>query len=254
MSDVKWIVPRHFYQSYTHLYKLIELAGYEMVYPEQIEWESDNCYILTVLNGEMPDPLPARKCKVIWSCIERPSVYNEPLLGRPDFDELWICDKDWANRMGARFFLMGSDSRLGYYEPSKRYDIATNCYETGRREVIFNSLRANGLKFSPNSFNIPDSEFAASKIQVLPQQDDPPHSITPLRFCIAAAYHMPMVFELEEVSSEPFESGRHFVRSGYGSLVDLTFSTLEGLHGIGHNLHDFLCIETNFRKSVEAML
>lgn len=253
MNDPVFVWPRTPYQSYQHLHTLVELSGFPTCFIDEVDWGSNTTYICAPFNGEIPNPLPIRNCKFVWFQIERPSVHNAFKFGREDVDDLWICDVDWSKRVGGQFFLLASHPDLGFYEPQKRWDVATNCYETGRRGAIFSQLR-NEFLFTPNSFNQPDIEFAASRCQLLPQQDDGDHSVTPLRFAIGAAYRMPLIYEAD-ADIFPFTDGQDVLHVKYGELVDTTRRVLAGnFQHIGGNLHQQLCCETNFRKEVERML
>lgn len=232
---------------------LVDLSNFQTIFIDEIEWDSDNVYLITPLNGELPNPLPPHKCKIIWLCIERPSHYNTWKFDRHDIDEIWCCDRNWSERVGARFWTMGSHSKLGYFEPKKEFDFISNTYDPPRRGVIWTQL--NDLKIAPRSFQRPDLNYAASKICVVPQQDDPPHAVTPLRFAIAAAYYMPMIYEAE-TNMEPFVNGLHFWHVKYDEIAVKTRQLLTEpklRFDLGANLHKLLCVDTNFRRSVMAM-
>lgn len=258
MSDVTFVQTRWVYDSYVHMRELIRLAGFKTCFVDEIDWDSKTTYVLYVLNGEVPNPLPAHRCQLVWWNLERPGSYPTTYrCGRPDIDRLIVCDRNWADRVGAEFAVLGSDARLGYYDPDKRWDVATNCYETGRRQAVFAPLKAAGFSFAPNSFNLPDAELAASRLQLLPQQDDGDHAVTPLRFAIGSAYHLPLVYELD-ADPFPFVSGRDFFHTPYAELVERTTTLLlhpdGGLQRIGDNLHQKLCRETDFATEVRRML
>lgn len=251
---VIWCRTRHTYDSYVHLWELVRLAEFPTCFVDEIDWGAkDNTYIIGTLNGETPNPLPARNCKVIWGNFERPSWYNTYLFDRPDFDAILCCDREWAKRTGIRYFTMGSDARLGYYEPNKLFDIATNCYAPPRRAAIFDQLRE--FSFTPNSFALPDANFAASRIQLLPQQEEQPHCVTPLRFCIAAAYRLPVVYEAD-TDVFPFIHGVDFIHAPYSGLAEAARAALAdpNIQRLGDNLHQKLCIDLTFRASIERMV
>jgi len=255
MSQVIFCRTRWHYDSYIHFWKLVELSKFPTCYVDEIDWGLDNVYIVSPINGELPSPLPTRNCKIIWWNIEREGCYPPEKFG--EFDEVWCSDKGISERHGAKFVVLGSHQKLGYYTAFKRCTVTTNCYETPRRTLIFNELRKDAWTFAPNSFDIPDHEFAASRLQVLPQQDGAaPQTVTPLRFAIAAAYKMPLVYELEHSDPFPFVDQEHFVRTNYRHLIPAAKDTLKRTdrQEIGDNLHDLLCVKTNFRCSVDENL
>jgi hypothetical protein len=246
--------PRHKYDSYWDLWELVRLSNFPLVYFDEIEWDSDNVYIVSPLNGELPPLLPTRRCRLIWLNIERPSYEgNDWKLGRPDFDEIWVCDKNWAKQVGARHFIMGSHPQHGYYDENKRWDIITNTYNNPRRVAIWQQLQ--DLQFAPNGWQDRSQRLAQSHLAVVPQQDAPPHAVTPLRFAISAAFKLPMVYEAE-TDTYPFIDGEHFFHASYESIpakVKEVLKDPDKLREVGEAIHHKLCVETNFRKSVEAM-
>ena len=52
MTNIIFARPRHHYDSYTDLYRLIELSGYPLIYFDEIDPVSDNLYVMTIVNGE----------------------------------------------------------------------------------------------------------------------------------------------------------------------------------------------------------
>jgi hypothetical protein len=253
MTEPVFVKTRFKYDSYWDFWQLVELSGFKWVYTDEIVWDSPTTYITTPLNGELPNPLPEHTCTMVWLNIERPSWENGWKINRPDFDELWICDRRWAKEVGARYFLMGGHKDAGYYEKEKVYDIITNSYDNPRRTALWSQLE--GFSFAPNGWSDREYRLSHSRIAVVPQQDEIPHAVTPLRFTIAAAYHLPMVYE-GETDTYPFVDGEHFIHSSYPQMADKVREALQNpdLQKIGDNLHELLCIKTNFRKEVERML
>lgn len=69
MSNILFARPRHDYGSYADFYRLIELSGYPLVYFDEIDTASDNCYIMTMINGENHAPerwQGARARLILW--------------------------------------------------------------------------------------------------------------------------------------------------------------------------------------------
>lgn len=251
-----FVKTRHEYQSYWDFWELVRLSEFPTCFTDEIDWQSDNTYILTPLNGEIPNPLPEKTAKIIWWNIERPSWQSSWQFDRPDFDEIWVCDVNWAKETGSKYVLMGSHPGLGVPSAEKTYDYCTNSYDNPRRVAIWDALK--DLKRAPNGWGGAESRSdrtGRSKLIVVPQQDDPPHAVTPLRFAIAAAYKLPMVYE-GETDTHPFVDGVDFIHAHYD---DIPFRVREALADqnlslIGENLHQKLCVETNFRQEVEKLL
>jgi len=246
---------RYEYPSYWDFWELVRLSQFETCYVDEIDWQSENIYILTPINGELPNPLPDRTCKVIWLNIERPSSDDQVKFNRPDFDEIWVCDENWALNTGVRYFLMGShhDLRTGHYI-NKEWDYVSHTYDNPRRTAIWSQL--DELRRAPNGWVEERSHHLAnSRLYVVPQQDDPPHAVTPLRFAIAAAHKLPMVYESAS-DTYPFVDGKDFIHArSYKEIVPKVHKALTNpnIAVLGDNLYRKLCIETDFRTEVERM-
>ena len=233
------------------------MSGIPICYPDEIAWDSDNTYIISPLNGEFPNPLPSRSCKIIWLNIERPTKSDGWLFDRPDFDRIWVCDQNWAKRTGSEFLIMGSHTGLGHMAP-KVYDWISCTYNTNRRQLVWSKI--SDLYMAPNGWPITIEEraaaLAASRLYVVPQQDDPPHAVTPLRFAIAAAYKLPMMYEAANTNIYPFVDGIDVLHTPYDNFPHRIREALANpaIVDIGEALHQRLCINTDFRRSIESII
>ncbi len=252
-----FVKTRYNYDSYWDLYQLVQLSGIPICYPDEIIWDSDNVYIVSPINGEFPNPLPPHTCQIIWLNIERPTRSDGWKFDRPDFDRIWVCDKNWAKKTGSEFFLMGSHSGLGRTAP-KRYDWISCTYNTNRRRLIWSLI--TDLTMAPNGWPISIEEradaLASSRLYVVPQQDDPPHAVTPLRFAIAAAYKLPMVYEADKTDIYPFVDGVDVIHTPFGDFPNRIREVLQNpaIVDIGEALHHRLCVDTDFRRSIESII
>ena len=236
---------RYDYQSYDDFWELVELSGFPIIYVDEIDWQSDNTYIFTPLNGEMPRPLPDHKCKVIWLNIERPTGEHDHKLWKM-FDEVWVCDKTWAKKTGAKFFFMASDKRLGYSGKHDQPPISL-AYINPRREEKYNQLGLNNT----NCFGQEKKKLLAeAKALVVLHQDVP--VLSPQRFCVAAASHLPVFYE-QVGDFYPLVEGKDFIPISYENCVDVFNAWIgsDKLQQIGENLYKIMCEYTNFRKEVE---
>lgn len=249
--------PRYEYQSYWDLYELARLSGVEIVFFDEIVWDSDNVYIVSPINGELPNPLPPHKCQIIWLNIERPTIADGWRFDRPDFDRIWVCDNTWAKRTGSELFVMGSHAGLGRIAP-KRYDWISCTYNTNRRQLIWSLI--SDLSMAPNGWPISIEDranaLAAARLYVVPQQDEPPHAVTPLRFAIAAAYKLPMIYEAAKTDLYPFVDGVDVIHAPYGDFPNRVRQALANpaIVDIGEALHQRLCVDTDFRRSIESII
>jgi hypothetical protein len=202
---------------------------------------SNELYIFTPLNGNVIDTFRDHKCKAIWLNIERPGNYDEELWKQ--WDEIWLCDKEWSEATGSRFFLMGSDTRLA--NPSTRDQKAISLAYINGRRYKYNECDVDTRQ------HIEDRSEAVSraKAMVVFHHDVP--VISPQRFALCAAAKLPLIYE-RVADFYPFVDGEDFIAIDYDSNVNEILN--RDLSAIGENLYNKLCIETNFRIEVEKML
>lgn len=238
-----FVKTRHEYDSYQDFWELVTLSEFPICHPDEIDWTSDNIYVITPHNGEFPNPLPSRKCKVIWLNIERPGNYDEKLWKQ--FDEVWLCDRAWAVKTHSRFFFMASDSRLGYSGEHNLPPVSL-AYVCGRRCEPYAKMKLNNV----NCFGAEKKELLANaKALVVLHQDVP--VMSPQRFCYAAAAHLPVFYETMP-DFFPFVPGYDVIPITYDNCVDEVINA--GLIKIvGENLYQKMCVKTNFKKEVEGM-
>lgn len=264
MSEVIFAVPRHEYASYQDLYALIDLSGFETCYIDEIDPQSDNAYIITILNGEVPEAgYPDARAKIVlWD--NEWHLDGVPALAGVEY---WAADAWYAKQIGAQYVPMGSHVGLvppyslsGYAAPHRYYafDVAFIGYFDGvpRRQVIRQQLIERGINVSPPG-GWGDSRNAilnASQAYLHVHQLADAPTIAPLRMVVAAAYRLPVI-------SESVADPGVFREYGYAYPYD---KLAEGVGDhineriirapYGEALHQFLCHDYTFRKSVEAAL
>lgn len=242
-----FVKTRYEYDSYQDFWELVTLSEFPICHPDEIDWDSDNIYIVTPHNGEMPNPLPERCCEMIWLNIERPtSNYDKDLWKQ--FDEVWVCDRHWANETGARYFFMASDSRLGYSGSHNLAPVSLG-YVTGRRVQPYSEM---GLD-NTNCFGEEKKKLLAeAKALVVLHQDVA--VLSPQRFCYAAASHLPVFYE-EVPDFYPFEPLVDFVPITAANCKDVLKFWLDtdGLKIMAENLYKKMCVYTSFKYEVERM-
>jgi hypothetical protein len=235
-----FVQTRYYYQSYDDFWELVKLSEFPTCHPDEIDWQSNNIYIVTPLNGEIPRPFPERKCKMIWLNIERfTDGYEIPEFG---FDEVWLCDKNWADKTGKRFFFMASDERLGYNGPHNKKPV-TLAYVVGRRIEPYQNFD-NTQAFCKEKKEL----LANAKALVVLHQDVP--VLSPQRFCYAAAAHLPVFYE-EVPDFHPFVPYEDFIPVTYENVEQVVRET--DTKNYGDNLFKKCCLDTNFRLEVEKM-
>ena len=234
---------RFVYLSYEDFWELVKISEFETCYIDEIDYNSDNVYILTPLNGELAFPLPERKAKIIWLNIERP---GENEIGELKyFDEVWMCDINWANKTNSKFFFMASDKRLGYTGNHDKRPISL-CYENGRRQPKLLEYDINNVQcFGEQKRKL----LSEAKAMVVYHQDVP--VLSPQRFCACASAHLPILYE-KVPDFYPFINRKDFLSFEYDD--DLKPILENDLQFLGENLFDKMCKKTTFRKEVERLL
>lgn len=249
--------PRHDYASYQDLYRLIDLSGFPSVYIDEIDTASDNTYILTILNGEVPaDGYPASRAKLVLFDLE----YHLDGIHLPGV-EVWAADKWYAEQIGAKYVPMGSHAGLAdnvaFPEPSSCYDVAFIGYINGihRREVIRQQLIERGVRVSPTGAwgEARHRVLANSRAYLHVHQHDHVPTIAPLRMVVAAAYSLPVI---SETVADAGMFAHLMFRFDYTALVQGVATTIDfaTLADAGSNLYYILCDKLTFRKSIEAAL
>lgn len=286
-----FVLTKHEYKSYTDLIRLIELAGYETCYPDDIKPRSKNTYIVAINNGEIPtDGWVKPNARIIrwqfeWGIEEK----------RPGIAEYWCSDAWNADANGARYVPLGGDARLresvypagweakqldtilldaGHNRVVRRQawreylgrelplDIVFPAYLTNRRMWVRDRLMEHGVTFN----NIPDdlpaaatswgaernAAYNAARLAAHIHQDSRYRTLPPLRLVMAAAYHLP--FLSEEVENQGVFYSK-IITEPYENLVTrIPYWLSQDLSGYADELARYLNTELTFKRSVEDNL
>lgn len=269
MSDVIFCATDFYlnggYRSYVDFFRLVELSGYPIIPLSQIDpTDASKTYIVTPLNDEWLNGWPGAKARIIhwemeWRWDWRAGV-NEP----PGIAEVWASDKWFADYIGAKYVPMGSDERLNIRDDqtipiSKIYDVAQISYQVPRRARITNQLHAEGLQIAQNE-NLWDRQrclvLEQSKVMVHVHQHGDAPGVAPLRWCLAAAHKLPII--TETVRDRGIFGFTHMGQSSYVFLPRFVSLCIRDHHNrlddYAMALHDLLCRDLTFRKSVEKAL
>lgn len=257
MSNVLFVRPRHVYESYSDLYRLIELAGYPLIYPDELQPDSDNTYIVTIFSGETQNGWPNAKARIVLFDLE----WHTHLPIIPGVNEVWAADAFYAQRIGARYVPLGSDCRLNP-EPdaprTEQYDVALLAYMgPPRRQEVQYGLHRHGITQMPNAWGDERHKGLLSTRAMchIHQLDEFP-CVAAQRFCLSAAYKLPLF-------SETLEDGGIFSVSNvlmsdkryYAAFVSMWLADKsQRLNDYGHALHQLLCVDHTFKKEIERAL
>ena len=202
--------------SYTDYWDLVKLAEFPVCYVDEIDFESDNIYICSPINGEY-NIQKKRKCKLIHWLLERPS---EGLKVDDRFDETWISDRWFASLVPtAKYVTLGTDYRLrkGDLLHKKKYDFIHLSYLTDRRKRVIDDLAGRGFSFAPNSWGEERHIALCSSNAMLALHQDEYPVIEPLRYALASAYHLPILAEFSR-DFYPFK-----IYKEYPSMIKLVW-------------------------------
>ncbi len=131
MSDPIFARPRYDYDSYRDLYRLIDLSGFKLIFFDEIDPQSDNCYIMTIINGENNGGWVDPKARIVlWDIEWRLDGEYQRLPGVP---EVWASDLWYAEHISAKYVPLGSHPGFALTPPNgqaKPYDAAMLSYMT----------------------------------------------------------------------------------------------------------------------------
>lgn len=247
------------YGSYRDLFELVSLAGYPVKPLSQIDRMSDDIHIVTPVNGEW-NMWPKRYTKGRLILLQLEWNIDGQHHVPECVDETWCADKHHAELHGYRYVPLGSDDRLNILTHNgldKPYDVSQFAYQTARRQIVTQQLIQEGLRLTPNE-NLwgmeRSTKLSQSKLCVHVHQTEGGRGVAPLRWCLAAAHHLPI---LTEAVDNPgiFTPGK-MIQADYGSVAKMAANVIrEGFcEEFAGALHDLLCRELTFKKSIERAL
>jgi len=257
MSDPIFVRTRHHYDSYNDLWRLVELSDFPTCYVDEIDAASDHTYILPTRNGECGDGWPEARARIIHWNLEWDAY---PVL--PGISAVWNSDKWFADTHGLKYVPMGSHPglKLGIgYPADVPYHAAFLGYMIPRRQQVWTWLKERGLRITTNGAWGEDRHrlLIQSAIYLHVHQHDDKPGMPPLRLVVAAAYRMPFI--TETVADPGIFGYTHFMQSEYTHLADFVRmwacdEDRQRLNDYGAALHDLLCRDMTFRRSVEVAL
>lgn len=261
MSDITFLRTRHEYGSYVDWFKLVELSGYPVVYFDELPQHDapDKTFIGTPINGE-------------WNHWTKADVQGRLILYQLEWNvdgkhntpaavsEVWCGDKWAAETSGFKYVPLGSDCGLNPFSVvqdaiDKEYDVSMLSYQTNRRQHITNELYKGGVTY-PNPQGLwgydRSKTLMQSRLMLHVHQFDNMPTIAPLRWCLAAAHHLPMISE--RVSDRGIFGYTHMMTSDYAHLPAFVAHMLKDprtLEDQAAALHNLLCHEYTFKTMVQ---
>jgi hypothetical protein len=230
MTDITFVKTRYQYDSYGDFYSLVSLAGFPVIYVDEVDVTHPGVFITAPHNGEWNphisnyDDKPRNAHFILWN-IERPSgsagavgkyaQANRKLIYERFFDEVWVSDRRLADETMLRFVPLGSHSGLGEPGRKKRYKFCHMSYVVPRRENIYkhwDSTHIGRNCWPPER----DRVLKLSKFALNIHQDNHPFQ-EPLRWALFAAYGLPIISE-QVYDAYPW-SEEFMIFSGYDGIV-----------------------------------
>jgi hypothetical protein len=250
------------YHSYNDLWKLVELAGYPVCYVDEIDaYDVSKTWIVTPLNDEWLNGWVGAKSKIIHLELEWRTDWRANVDTPAGVAETWVCDKSYAERIGARYVPMGSDERLnenllGSIPYLDMHYISLISYQTPRRQNITQQLKdlAVGISVIDNSWGKDRSRRLRQSVAMLHVHQTPQTAgVAPLRWCLAAAHHLPIISET--IPDRGIFGYTHMMMADYEHIAKFTKHMLEDkrlLADYADALHGLLCRDWTFRKMIES--
>jgi len=256
--------------SYTDYWSLVELAGFDTCYVDEVDLRKNVAYVLSPLNGEWrPHIENCRKsgqvqnCRLVHWNLERPegsgslSLYcqtNRETIEQGYFDEVWVSDRSLAKHTECRHVVLGSDDRLGAPGHHDEWDVIHLTCPSHKRVHIWGELRRAGLAVAPNGWGYERHQrLQGSRFMLNIHKESDGNFLEPLRFSLAAAYALPV---LSEVLADPYPYGSIETVS-YDRLVPRLLEMLREDYSVwrekGRLLWETMTGEFNFRRQVENM-
>jgi hypothetical protein len=267
MPDIVFARTRHDYGSYADFWKLVELSGFPTCYVDEVDAsDASKCYIATPLNGEWQQGWPGARATIIHWDLEWRTPEDYPDI--PGVADTWCSDAWYANRINARYVMMGShpslargtppepvtiygnDSILGSVLPTDEYDVAFLAYMTYRRQYLWDRLP---VQKSPTSAwgDARHYILTHTKAYLHIHQLDDVRTLPPLRLVVAAAYKLPFITETVDA---PGVFADCILQEPYGSMAANIRARLTraDLADFGEALYEKLCVAWTFRQRVEG--
>lgn len=259
MSNVTFAKARHIYESYSDLWKLVDLSGFSTCFIDEIPGAGvkDNVYIIVVQNGEWDKGIQT-DARVIFWCLEW--IHYPPV---PGVSEVWHMDAAFARRYGLKYVPVGGHAGLmdGERVDGAHYDVAFLAYMIPRRQRIHYELQQLGVALSPTSAwkELRHSILCNSTAYLHIHQLDHVAGMPALRLVVAAAYKLPFIMEDATdygifdkcIYALPYHSLAACVKDWTTSDLPQLASALQAM---GERLYQKLCVEYTFRRVIEDAL
>lgn len=250
--------PRYEYPSYRDLYALINVSGFKTCFIDEIDLDSDNYYIVTILNGEYWTNrqfvgkwanCKDKRCKIILQDLERRDQFDDVrcILDGDMFNWYWPIDLEAHKRVEhskSDYVILGSHPDLADGDTNhKVHDVTMLCAKAPRRDQIIRELPRR-FKVMPER---PFGKLSETKMMLYIHQDEQLYH-TPIRFAVAAANRMLLIGE-QLWDESIYDKG--YVKLDINRTVRHLKSFLASGNDRNLNLHtedmyQYLCVDNRF--------
>ena len=258
MTDVIFARPRYDYPSYGDLWNLIRLSDYPLVYLDEIDPDSDRCYIFSTPTTEWERGWDNPRARIIYWALEW--YLDKDYLNVPGV-ELWSADAWYAERIGARYVPLGShpELRLTPDEAEPVYDTILLAGDSGNRHLARRLLHDARVTTAPDGWGeARDLALRQSKTLTNVHQWAHVQVAAPQRFALAAAYRKPLFTEtLRKPGIFTHTYVFQFAMSYMADFLAMWTHRRENqqrLKDMGEALYDLLCARNTFRSVIEREL
>lgn len=263
MPDIIFARPDHNYQSYTDLWRIVELSGFPIITIGDIDPQSDNCYIFSTPATAWHDGLerrgwPDAKARIIYYNLE---WYLDVDYTAIPGVETWSTDAWYAARTNTRYVPLGSHPGLKLHDDSPNgrvYDVATLFAPSFHRYEALAQFAQHGIGQAPNGWG-EERHLILQRSRAMCHVHQWADRLTcaPQRFALAAAYRLPLITETladEGIFGKSYKLMCDLSHLGEFIKMWMKPENAQALEDYGHSLHQLLCEEMSFRKVVEAAL
>lgn len=260
MADILFARPRQPYQSYTDLFRIIDLSGFPLVYIDEVDWDKPQTVIGVIKHPEWSIIPAAKTARCIWWTFERMLHVDELDMASPVVpacvDETWCSDRAIAAQYGFRYvFLGGVESFTALTACEKQYDLITLMYWSHRRQPLRGQLSSFSVADWQQGYwgAERDRKIAQSRLLFSAHQDDQPWC-EPIKFALAGMYAIPLLSETC-ADSGYWVAGQHYFAAPFERMADYAHMLLRSEHAttlarVAANAWRLVCRERPFRKTV----
>lgn len=239
-----FVCPRQHYPSYGDLWRLVELSGFERVFVDEIDLQDPEAIYIFVTPEGIPDCSDAKARTIFWQIEYAGDYTDQPNKGT--VSEQWSSDPAHARAHDAKYVILGSNPGLieGPLNGDREFDVTMLAYMVARRAIIKKQLHR--LTW-PEDYPGHDSQrrhevLSKTRLMLHVHQHETP-ATAPLRYALAAAYHMPVIAE-QVPDQGPYRDSIMFVE--YDQLA----ANVKRADIVGERLHQLLCVDNTFEECV----